>query len=154
DQDNAPWFARSAGLINAPGDPNSLSVLKAVSAIKRLTDPAQETLLRYVTRRLFNYILIDLLALYFGFNRNLILISHLYWGYFIQNSTAYKRKCEINKIHLISFMLRILWIHKILGAGQTARVTFGDREIDKLFGVCVPILEDFTNRIFEDELIT
>jgi len=102
----------------------------------------QRILLPYITKALFKYVFVDLLALYFGYNRNGNLFTYWYWGYFAQTSHAYSREGTVDEIQLVTFMLRMRWIQRISRV-QAADVSFGMKSFDDLYRDWKPIIDQF-----------
>jgi hypothetical protein len=103
-----------------------------------------------VTQPLFNYVFVDLLALYFGYNRNGRLWSYWYWAYFAQNSDAYSRAGKVDEQQIVNFMLRMLWIQRIAQVEETESIKFGMEVFDNLFCAWQPILNRFLDWLWTE----
>lgn len=125
--------------------------------MKRLADlgtranPDQRSLLPFITSSLLKCVFVDLLAFYFGYNKNVDLFEHWYWGYFAQNSSAYLRREEVNEIQFVGFMLRMLWIEKLSQVAPPTPIRFGLQSFDKLSRDWRPILNDFLTWMWDDK---
>jgi hypothetical protein len=154
---DVPPFARTGSL----ADPELLpephetdgSVLRRVSSMKESASEQQAPLLPFINKRLLNCVFVDLLAFYFGYNRNVRLFEHWYWGYFAQNSFAYLRREQVNEVQFVGFMLRLLWIERISSASQREPITFGNDSFDERWRKWRPILDSFLNWLWTGEEI-
>lgn len=157
DPSDIPSFAREGGLMNGSGhlndDKKDSKLLQRLAVLGTHANPDQSSLLPFVNRRLLNSVFVDLLAFYFGYNRNVDLFEHWYWGYFAQNSFAYLRREEVSEIQFVGFMLRMLWIEKLSQVAQPTPIRFGQESFDKLSSDWRPILNDFLTWLWNDREI-
>lgn len=154
-----PRFASACELAAAQNpsirDKTPGRVLLKLDEMRSRSNAKQRTLLNFVTRPLFNYVFVDLLALYFGYNRNGRLWSYWYWAYFAQNSDAYSRAGKVDERQVVNFMLRMLWIQRIAQVQETESIKFGMEVFDNLFCEWQPILDQFLDWLWtEPELST
>jgi len=152
--ESPPPFASACELAAAQTssvrDKTSGSVLRKLDEMRSSSNAKQRTLLRFVTQPLFNYVFVDLLALYFGYNRNGRLWSYWYWAYFAQNSDAYSRAGKVDEQQIVNFMLRMLWIQRIAQVDETESIKFGMEVFDNLFCAWQPILNRFLDWLWTE----
>jgi len=153
---DVPAFAREGSLIDAQLLPDQYetdgSVLRRTESLKKRASEEQSPLLFFVTKRLLNCVFVDLLAFYFGYNKNVDLFEHWYWGYFAQTSFAYLRREQVNEIQFVGFMLRLLWIERISSAKRIKPLKFGNESLDDLWQTWRPILTRFLDWLWADEV--
>jgi len=152
-----PPFARAGSLIDPEllpePDETDGSVLRRVTSMKEHASEHQAPLLPFINKRLLNCVFVDLLAFYFGYNRNVRLFEHWYWGYFAQNSFAYLRREQVNEVQFVGFMLRLLWIERLSSAARCEPITFGNDSFDELWRKWRPLLSSFLDWLWADEEI-
>lgn len=148
-----PWFARAGGLPcdGVLCDEVTISIPDRINELKNRATPDNAEILTRVTGRLFNYVFVDLLALYFGYNRNLHLFTHWYWGYYVQDSShAYSRTEKTDETRFLDFMLRLMWIERISGIAPGAPLEFGMPSLDKKLTEWRPVLNEFLDWLWQD----
>jgi hypothetical protein len=150
---SVPWFALACELapVENRSDHNKIvPIFRKLEAMRRRSHGQQRTLLSFVTQPLFNYVFVDLLAFYFGYNRNERLWTYWYWAYFAQNSDAYSRAGHVDELQVVNFMLRLRWIQRISRIHDTEPIRFGMELFDRLFREWTPVLDRFLDWIWNE----
>lgn len=79
-------------------------------SLGRYSDRTFMSIHKRLDRELLEYFIADQIVFHFGFQRDFELYWHFYWKTFLQTSTVYMRKGEVNREVFIEMLLRLYMV--------------------------------------------
>lgn len=145
-----PPFAVATDIAQSehPSHPDQGALLRRLSRPRRSKDPQQKVMWEFVTDELFKVIVVDLLAFYFGYNRNYSVFAYWYWGYYAQTYEAYSDAGKVDVTRFGSFMLRMRWIERMTRSSASPALRFGMTEFDNSYQETRKVVDDFLDSIW------